>query len=317
MTETWEERQARYAQEERAAIMKWVKRITAGFIGLVALTVFFGSFFTIGERERGVVLRWSKISSIAEPGLHFKLPLITSVVELPVDNRISTVEKMSAGSSDQQEAIIRASLNWRIDPSKVGEVYARFKTIENAEASYVLPRLNARTKVVFGQFTAATTFSNRAKLNSAAQADVQANLGDWFIVDGLQIEDVDFDASYAAAISQRMEAEVLVAKERQTLEREKVLAEIANTKADAELYRVKAEGDAKAHATRANGEAEAAAIKAKGDALKENPGLIQLELAGRWNGTTPSTYIGDGKGALPILPLGNNTLDQIKPVFAK
>lgn len=319
MGETPQEEWARIAKEkdarEWAEIKKWAYRGALSVLSVIGLFVFFGSFFTINERERGVVLRWNKISSIAEPGLHFKLPIISSVVELPVDNRISTVEKMSAGSSDQQEAIIKASLNWRIDPARVGEVYARFRTLENAESSYVLPRIQARTKVVFGQFTAATTFSNRAKLNSAAEADIQSNLGEWFIVDGLQIEDVDFGSSYTAVINERMQAEVLVAKERQTLERERVQAEIKNTQADAEMYSAKAKGDGEAYATRVKGEAEAIAIKAKGDALKENPGLVQLELAGRWNGITPSTYIGDGKGALPILPLGNHALDQLKPVY--
>lgn len=309
----WERRE----REELERFMRWVKRIGYGFLALVGVSIVLSSFFTISERERGVVLRWKQLSSVAEPGLHWKIPIISSVVKLPVDNQTVTVEKMSAGSADQQEAIIKASLNWRLNPDYAGQFYARFKSVENAESSYVLPRFNARTKVVFGQFTAATTFSNRGLLNSAALSDVQASLGDWFIVDGVQVENVEFDAQYTNAINQRMEAEVQVAREKQTLERERIQAEIKNTQADAEKYRVMAEGEAIASATKAKGEAEAIAIKLKGDALKENPGLIQLELAGRWNGTTPSTYIGDGKGALPILPLGNHqALDTLKPVFS-
>lgn len=313
----WERR----AREENEALLanvkKWGKRGAFAVVGLIGLNVVFGSFFTIGERERGVVLRWNKFSSVAEPGLHFKLPVITSVVTLPVDNRTTVEDKMSAGSKDQQEAIMRASLNWRLNPEKMGEFYGRFGSLENAELAFIKPRLNARTKVVFGQFSAETTFSNRGPLNDRAATDLAANLGELFIVDGLQIENVDFGNEYTNSINQRMTAEVEVSKERQKLERERVLAEIANTQADAEKYRVQAEGDAKAHATRVTGDAEASAIKAKGDALKENPNLVQLELAGRWNGSTPTTYIGDGKGALPILPLGNHqALEQFKPVFS-
>lgn len=307
----------KHEREEREALRKWAKRGVYAFLGVIGFSIFLSSFFTIGERERGVVLRWNKFSSVAEPGLHWKLPIVSSVVTLPIDNQTTVEEKMSAGSKDQQEAIMRASLNWRLNPETVGDFYARFGSLENAELAYIKPRLNSRAKVVFGQFTAETTFSNRGPLNARTAEDVAANLGELFIVDGLQIENVDFGTEYTNSINQRMTAEVEVSKERQKLERERVLAEIANTQADAEKYRVQAEGDAKAHATRVTGEAEALTIKAKGDALKENPGLIQLELAGRWNGTTPSTYIGDGKGALPILPLGNHqSLDTLKPVFS-
>lgn len=318
--ETWEEAYQRRAKEreeaELATFKKWVRRIGGGIFAFVAICVVFSSLFQIGERERGVVLRWGKLNAIADPGLHIKMPFRSDVVVLPIDNQTTTEEKMSAGSKDQQEAIMRASVNWRLNPEHVGEFYSRFGSLKNAELAYVKPRLNARAKVVFGQFTAETTFSNRGPLNSAIQNDLQANLGELFIVDGVQIEDVDFGTQYTLAVNQRMTAQVEVEKERQKLEREKVLAAIANTQADAEKYRVQAEGDAKAHATRVTGEAEASAIKAKADALKENPGLVQLELAGRWNGITPSTYIGDGKGALPILPLGNNALEPLKPVYS-
>lgn len=318
MTETPYEKLIREENERiAAAAKKWAKRGLFGLAGIIGLSIFLGSFFTITERERGVVLRWNKFNAVAGPGLHLKMPFRSEVVKIAVDNQTTTEEKMSAGSKDQQEAIMKASVNWRLDPANVGEFYARFGSIENAELSYIKPRLNSRAKVVFGKFTAETTFSNRGLLNSAVQEDLQANLGELFIVDGVQVENVDFGEKYTQAINERMAAEVEVAKERQKLERERVLAEIANTQADAEKYRVQAEGDAKAHATRVTGDAEASAIKAKGDALKENPGLIQLELAGRWNGTTPSTYIGDGKGALPILPLGNHqALDTLKPVFS-
>lgn len=312
----WEERQRLRDLEDWNNAVKWIRRAAFGFAGFIGVSLVFSSLFQIGERERGVVLRWGKLYDVAEPGLHLKMPFRSEIVVLPIDNQTTTEEKMSAGSKDQQEAILKASVNWRLDPKNVGEFYSRFGSVKNAELAYVKPRLNSRAKVVFGKFTAETTFSNRGLLNQAVQEDLQANLGELFIVDGVQVEDVDFDADYATAISQRMTAQVEVEKERQKLERERVLAEIANTQADAEKYRVQAEGDAKAHATEVTGKAEATAIKAKGDALKDNPGLIQLELAGRWNGITPSTYIGDGKGALPILPLGNGSLETIKPVFS-
>lgn len=305
IAETWEERIAREQAEERAFIFGIVRKVCYAFVAFIALSVGLSSFFTVGERERALVFRWNKFTSVAQPGLHWKLPIVSSVVELPIDNRTTTIEKMSAGSRDQQEAILKASVNWRLNPETLGAFYARFGTVKNAEETFIAPRFNSRTKVVFGQFTAETTFSNRGALNAAIMADLQANLGDLIQVDGVQVENVDFDEKYGQAINERMQAEVEVARLKQNLERERVQAAIANTKADAERYRIETEGAAQASAAKAVGEAQAQAIEAKTKALRESPNLVQLELAQRWDGKTPATYIGQNGGALPILPLGN------------
>lgn len=323
MTETNAERYAREARErEEAEIARFIikaKLFGAAIVALFLLIMFFGSFFTIGERERGVVLRWGKFSSVAGPGLHFKLPLITSVVKLKIDNQLTTEEKMSSGSADQQEAHMRASVNWRINPANLQSFYAQFGSLENAELAYVKPRIPARVKVVFGQFTAARTFSDRASLNNRAAADLQASLGELFIVDGLQIEDVDFGGKYMASIAERMTAEVEVAKRTQELAKEKISAQIQNTQADARAYNTKADADAQAHARREIGAAEAAAIEAKTKALEKSQNLVALTWAQQWDGhSMPNILVqGSGTNALPFLPLGQDTAKTANPLQSR
>ena len=41
-------------------------------------------------------------------------------------------------------------------------------------------------------------------------------------------------------------------------------------------------------------------MKIRGDALKENPGLVQLEAIGKWDGTAPQTLV-VGEEAKPLL----------------
>ncbi|MEY9536347.1 regulator of protease activity HflC (stomatin/prohibitin superfamily) [Sinorhizobium fredii] len=168
------------------------------------------------------------------------------------------------------------------------------------------------TKTVFGRFNAVTAIQERARLNQEVAAAIQKSVSGPVMIDSVQIENIDFSDAYEASIEQRMLAEVEVQKLRQNAEREKVQAEItvtqANALADARRAEAQAQADAvrlqaqaDAEAIRLKGEAEATAIKARGDALKDNPGLVSLTQAERWDGRLPSTMLPNG--ALPMIDL--------------
>lgn len=74
--------------------------------------------------------------------------------------------------------------------------------------------------------------------------------------------------------------------------------EVAQAQAEAQKEIATAEGTAKSRLIVAT--AEAQAIKLKGDALKENPGLIQLQAVDKWDGKMPQV---SGAGT-PFISLG-------------
>jgi regulator of protease activity HflC (stomatin/prohibitin superfamily) len=100
------------------------------------------------------------------------------------------------------------------------------------------------------------------------------------IVESVQVENIDFSDAYEQSIEQRMLAEVEVQKVQQNAEREKVQAEIAVIQAKAQADAVKLQGDAEAHA-----------INARGKALRDNPALIELVQAEKWDGKLPTTMV--------------------------
>ena len=75
--------------------------------------------------------------------------------------------------------------------------------------------------------------------------------------------------------------------------------EVAQSKAEAEKLRVAAQGEADARLTRAKAEAEAIAIKAK--ALRDNPGILQLNAIDKWNGVLPQYMTGGA--TVPFVPV--------------
>lgn len=81
-----------------------------------------------------------------------------------------------------------------------------------------------------------------------------------------------------------------------TLQREQ---EVQQRIAEANMAREQAKGEADAVLTRARAEADA--IKLRGDALRENPGVMELEAINKWNGQLPSTMVPGS--AVPFVPV--------------
>lgn len=259
-------------------------------LALAVLIIVFGTYYTVDQGERGVVLRTGAIIGEAEPGLHFKFPMIDEVKFISVQNQTQRYEKMQAYSRDQQPADLVVSVTFRVTDPR--EVYAGYGSVESLLGRLVDPRVNQQVKNVFGQFDAASAIQERPKLNAEIALAVQNSMHGPLIIESVQIENIDFSDSYEQAVEDRMQATVL---------QQKALAEKARriTEADAAAYEVKAQADAQAHAIQVRGDAEASAIRARGGALRENPGLPSLVTAEKWDGHLPTTM--PPSGTVPFL----------------
>jgi regulator of protease activity HflC (stomatin/prohibitin superfamily) len=280
-----------------------------GIIGAVAALIVIaiiaaGSWYTVDQTERGVRLRYGAVIGTAQPGLGFKVPLIDTVEKVSVKTATFTWDKMNAYSYDQQPADLKISVTLRAAPEKVADLYAKFGLLQTAVNQLVSPVVNQQVKVVFGRYTAVKAIQERGQLNSAIKDAITSTLKDdpMIIIESVQLENIEFSQTYLHSIEQRMLAEVEVQKLQQNAEREKVQAQITVTQATAKANAVRAEAQANAEATRLNGEAkasnikitgeaEAAAIEARGKALGNNPNLVTLVQAERWNGVLPTTMV--------------------------
>ena len=122
----------------------------AAITGVLALFVFFGSFYTIDQGERGVILRNGAIVGTAEPGLHFKTPWIETVHTISVQTRSITFENEPAYSADRQTADITFSINYTALPSEVATIYSRYGSLEGLEAREIVKDARDRIKTIFG-----------------------------------------------------------------------------------------------------------------------------------------------------------------------
>src|SRR5579871_6364403 len=144
------------------------KGVVIGVVAaLVVLFLVAGSWYTVDQTERGVLLRNGAVIGTAQPGLGFKLPLFDSVEKVSVKTVTYTWDKMNSYSFDQQPADLKISVTLRVPPEKVADLYSKFGTIDSAVNQVVSPVVNQQVKVVFGRYTAVKAIQDRGNLNNA------------------------------------------------------------------------------------------------------------------------------------------------------
>jgi len=276
-------------------------------VGFFLFSILMGSFYTIEQGDRGVVLRNGALTAVVEPGLHWKWPVIDEIKEMSIRTQKVVFNEVLSYSKDVQAADLRISVNYRLDASKVDYVFTRFG-LEYVDR-LITPNLPKYAKEVFGQFQAAQVVSDRSKLGIETEEALRTVVGaQGIFIEGVQIENVDFSEAYESAIETAMQAEAEVKKVRQELQRQLVEADKvrADAAGEADARVLKAEADAAAIKLRGNAEAEA--IKVRGDALRANPDLVALVTAERWDGILPTSMIPGG--AVPFLNVGESKTIQ-------
>src|ERR1051326_5222734 len=276
--------------------MKISHRIVLGLALIAVLAVLFGingTWYTVEQGERAVLLRFGQAVATEGPGLHFKAPFIEDVVKMTVREQKESF-KTEAYSQDQQPATVQVSVNYRLPEANVMAVYSRFG--QDYATILVDTQLPRRLKEVFGRFSAQSMIQDRTKLGLEVEKSLEAALdGRGIQIVSVQVEDVSFSDAYETAVENRMRS--IVAQYQAEAEKQRRI-----TNADAAAYEVKAQADAQAHAIEVQGEAQARAIKARADALQSNPNLVTLTAAEKWNGVLPTTMVPGGATPFVSVP---------------
>ena len=276
-----------------------LKSIAGGLLAVLLLIALMGSWYTVNETERGVLLRNGALVGVIEPGLSFKIPFIESVKFISVQSNATTYQGLQAYSKDQQTATLNVSVSWHVVPAEVGKVYTQYQDLDGLVSRLISRQVPTQVENVFGQYNAVSSVQNRGKFVADVSKAIKDSIAGPVVIDGVQVENIDFSDDYERSIALRMKAEVEVKTREQMLATEQVEAQIVVTRAQADADSKVAQAKADAEATRLRGNAEADAIKAKTLALSSNPALIELTKAERWDGKLPTTVLPNG--TLPFI----------------
>jgi len=269
-----------------------IKSIAAGIGAVFVLIMLLSSFYTINETERGVVLAGGKLSKIEEPGIHFKLPGYHEVKRVSLQTWTDKFQKLEAYSKDQQPADMRVSVTWSAQPTMVGELYRTAIDLNGVTSRFIQVITPNEVENTFGQFTAEKLVQDRTQFVLALTKRIRENVPAFVNVISVQVENVNFSKAYEQTIEEKAKASVAVDTAGKIEERADIDARAYVSTQQGYADAKKNAMIAEAEGIRERGKAEADAIIAKANALKNNPQLIQLIEAERWNGSRATTIFG-------------------------
>jgi len=223
----------------------WIKWVVIGTIGLI-LALMLNPFVIVPAGHRGVVMNWGAVSqNIFNEGLHWRTPIVQSVVL--IDVQIQKEEVIAtAASKDLQELKTLVALNYNVDPTKVNHLYQNIGL--DFSARIIDPAIQEAVKSAAAKYTAEEAITKRPEVKESIKSLLKERLAkEYLILSEISIKDFDFSKSFNDAIEAKVTAEQQALQAKNVLEKSKYEAEqrIAQAKGEAEAIRIQVESISK------------------------------------------------------------------------
>ena len=289
----------RYEPEEQTFHIKWIIYIAVIFaVFIVALAA--NPIVQVPAGSRGILLRFGAVSRILPEGLSFKTPFIEDTRMMSVRTQITTTDA-SAASKNLQDVTATIAVNYHATADQEGVAWL-FKNVgyetKDFEGLVVAPSVQESIKAVTAQYTTEELISKRSevrtKIEELLKEKIHSIVGDYIIIDAVNIINFKFSASYTAAIEAKATAEQTLGEQQRQLEIIKVQAQQAVAQA---------QGAAEAKVAAAT--AEAKSVQLINEQLKQSPAYVQYIIASKWDGKLPQYILGGG--TLPFINIPTST----------
>ncbi len=262
---------------------------------IIAFSIFilvgiaYQAFVVIDAGYVGVVKRLGAVKpkELSE-GFHIITPFIDSVEKF--DIRLSKVTSdATASSKDLQIVNTSIAVQYSMTPELMPLTLQKVGTRAVVERTLIDPSILESVKAITALYTAEELITRRDEVKTMIQQKISSflnesteekNLAGLLIIANVAITDFDFSTEFNRAIEEKVRAEQEALKATNEKDRRVTQAE-----AQAEEQRLIA--DALAYEIEVESVARAEAIKREAEALADNPQLIQLRLAEKWDGQLP------------------------------
>jgi regulator of protease activity HflC (stomatin/prohibitin superfamily) len=141
-------------------------------VGIIALSLILGSFFTVNTAQVAVITRFGKFLRVADPGLNWKVPYfdtVAGVVSLRVNQITLTMETKT---KDNVFVTIPISVQNRVRPEKVYDAYYKLSDPVAQIKSYV-------EQVILGHVPGMTldeVFATQSSIAAAVKQELDADM---------------------------------------------------------------------------------------------------------------------------------------------
>lgn len=278
-----------------------MKHIVMGVGGLLLVVLLWGSWVIVESGHVGVVRYLGEVQDKHLPeGFHLKKPFLDDVVEIEVRLRKAESDA-TAASQDLQVVTTKVAVQYSLSGPMMPRTYQRIgRRAEIVEGNVINPAIQESVKSITAKYTAEELVTKRAEVKVQMQEAIATNINTTLTqkeaagaitIANVAITDFEFSDEFNRAIEEKVRAEQEALKAENEKVRRVTQAEAAAAErelaADAEAYKLEVESKARADA-----------IRREAEALKDNPDLIQLRIAEKWDGQLPQFT---GGGAIPLL----------------
>ena len=276
---------------------KFSKYIPIIFIIILLLPA---SFVIIDAGKVGVVKRLGAVQPLSLPeGFHLKIPFADQIIKVDVRLMNSRSNALSS-SKDLQTVRTTVEVQYSINGTMAPYTYQKVGLNRQIQARVIEPAIGESVKAVTAQYTAEELITKRGtvklQIQGAIQNYINATLEKKKIKEGIEIANVAItDFNFSDEFNRAIEMKVKAEQEALQAKNEKIKR---ITQAEAAASEKQLAADASAYEISVGSKARADAIKREAMALRNNPELIQLRIAEKWDGKLPHF---NGSAAVPFL----------------
>lgn len=300
------------------------------------------SYFVIDPTERAGVRRFGTVTTPqpVQPGLHFKMPFITSVDRITVSQQKVHVEPFIVNTVDNQPISLNINILYRMPDSAVFKnLYEIGKTGADDLGPQMISVVRDRVSRIIASKNTITISANREAIQAEITHQVDEALTQLFGIDmeSLQIAEIKFSQAFMAsneiavrskndAVAEENKKRVIEFQQQQQVLIAEGQAKVRTTEADAAAKSmfIAAEGAAKSQLAQARAAAESTVIAAEaqkksmvltgeGEAARLTAVVnsfggasnylesLRINATAKWNGTVPSTIMTMGGSSVPFM----------------
>ena len=286
--------------------MKKVNNPLSGFsfkypiIIIIIIFLVTSAFVIVESGHVGVVRTLGAVQPKPLPeGFHIKKPFLDKIEQ--IDIRLTKANaKSQAASKDLQTVTTQVTVQYSLVGDVAPLTYQKIGDREVVSATLIEPAIQESVKAITAQYTAEQLVTKRAEVKLQIQQAInnfiditlkEKGVNNSLRIANVAITDFDFSDEFNKAIELKVKAEqeALQAKNEKTRR---------VTQAEAAAAEKELAADATAYEIEAASKARADAIEREAKALKNNPELIQLRIAEKWDGKLPKF---SGSEGVPLI----------------
>ena len=215
------------------------------------------SVHQVEPNEVAIATRFGNIVGVRDSGTHYDLWCTYT----KFDKTVQKLELRTASySSDAQTMTIEMTIQFKIDPTRVQDIYLEYVTMDSL-ASRIEKIAADQVKAVLSEYTAMQIIETRSNISPQVETVIKTAVGDKYHSDITQVNLTDI--SFTDEFERAVEAKVIAEQEKQAaITKAEQALEVAKLEAEAKIETAK--GQAEGQKIMAAAEAEASALKIVG-----------------------------------------------------